>query len=67
MRQLNFVFGFVTIFILVLFSLENPEPVTVLLVPSVAEFEAPLCIVLILAMGVGAILTWTVSILSGLQ
>jgi uncharacterized integral membrane protein len=66
MRQINFLIVFATILALVLFSLENTEPVAIQIVEGV-QVQAPLAIALILAMGLGAILAWLFSIWMRLQ
>jgi uncharacterized integral membrane protein len=61
MRQINFLLIFTVLLALVLFSLENTEPAAIQIVQGV-EVQAPLCIELILAMGLGAVLAWIFSI-----
>ena len=61
MRQINFVIIFALCLALVLFSLENTQPVVIQVVQGL-QVQAPLCIVLILTMGLGAILAWFFSI-----
>jgi uncharacterized membrane protein YciS (DUF1049 family) len=61
MRQINFVIIFAVCLALVLFSLENTEPVVIRIVEGV-QVQAPLSIELILAMGLGASLAWIFSI-----
>jgi uncharacterized integral membrane protein len=61
MRQINFLIIFAMCLALVLFSLENTEPAVIRLVKDV-QFQAPIAIELILAMGLGAILAWLFSI-----
>lgn len=61
MRQLNFVMIFVIALALVLFSIENIEPVSIKVVHG-ATIEAPLCIELIVAMGIGAVLAWVFNV-----
>lgn len=61
MRQINFLLIFAVLLALVLFSLENTEPAAIQIVQGV-EVQAPLCIELILAMGLGAVLAWIFSI-----
>ncbi|MBD1935338.1 MULTISPECIES: lipopolysaccharide assembly protein LapA domain-containing protein [Cyanophyceae] len=61
MRQINFLIIFALILALVLFSLENTAPAAIQIVEGV-QVQAPICIELILAMGVGAILAWLFSI-----
>lgn len=65
MRQLNFLIIFATCLALVLFSLQNTEPVAIQIVEGI-KFQAPLSIELILAMGLGAILAWVFNIWSRL-
>lgn len=61
MRQLNFVMIFVIALALVLFSIENTTPVTIKLVYG-AAVQAPLCIILIVTAGIGALLAWVFSV-----
>ncbi|MFE1746137.1 lipopolysaccharide assembly protein LapA domain-containing protein [Coleofasciculus sp. H7-2] len=61
MRQINFLLIFAVLLALVLFSLENTEPAAIQIVQGV-EVQAPLCIELILATGLGAALAWIFSI-----
>jgi uncharacterized integral membrane protein len=61
MRQVNFALIFVICLALVLFGIENTEPVGIKLIPGV-EFSAPLSVELILAMGIGAVLAWVFSV-----
>lgn len=66
MRQINFLIIFATGLALVLFSLENTEPTVIHLFKDI-QFQAPIAIELILAMGLGAILAWLFSIWTRLQ
>jgi uncharacterized integral membrane protein len=66
MRQINFVIIFAVCLALVLFSLENTEPVAIQVVNGV-QVQAPLSIELILAMGIGAVLAWIFSVWTRLQ
>lgn len=66
MRQINFLIVFVMCLALVLFSLENTEPVAIRIVQDV-QVQAPLAIELILAMGLGALLAWIFSVWTRLQ
>lgn len=66
MRQINFLIIFAVCLALVLFSLENTEPVVIRIVNGV-QVQAPLSIELILAMGLGASLAWIFSIWTRLQ
>jgi uncharacterized integral membrane protein len=61
MRQVNFVMIFVICLALVLFGIENTEPVGIKLVKGVG-IQAPLCVELIVAMGIGALLAWVFSV-----
>jgi len=65
MRILNFVVIFASGLALVLFSIENTELTTIQIIPGY-EVQAPLSIELVLAMGIGAVLTWLYSIWSRL-
>jgi lipopolysaccharide assembly protein A len=66
MRQINFLIIFVMCLALVLFSLENTEPVAIRIVQDV-QVQAPLAIELILAMGLGAVIAWIFSVWARLQ
>jgi putative membrane protein len=66
MRQINFLIIFAVCLALVLFSLENTEPTAIQIVQGI-QVQAPLCIELILAMGVGAVLAWFFSIWARFQ
>ncbi len=66
MRQVNFVAIFAVIVLLVLFALENPEPATITVLPTV-KLQLPLAVELISAMGIGAVFAWVFSVWSGLQ
>lgn len=61
MRQVNFVVIFVISLALVLFGIENTDPTVIHIVQGV-DVEAPLCIELIIAMGIGAVLAWVFSV-----
>ncbi len=61
MRQVNFVVIFVISLALVLFGIENTDPAVIHLVRGI-DIEAPLCVELILAMGIGATLAWVFSV-----
>lgn len=66
MRQINFLIIFVIALALVLFSLENTEPVSIHIVRDI-EVQAPLAVELILAMGIGAVLAWVFSVWTQVQ
>ena len=57
MRQVNFTLIFVIGLALVLFGLENTQPVSVKFVEGI-EFTAPLCVTLVITLGIGAVLAW---------
>jgi uncharacterized integral membrane protein len=57
MRQLNFVMIFVVCLGFVIFGLENTQLVTIKFF-GVKDVQAPLCVELILAMGIGAVVAW---------
>ncbi len=61
MRQLNFVMIFVISLALVLFGIQNTETVGIKVFEG-AIISAPLCIELIVAMGIGAVLAWVFSV-----
>lgn len=66
MRQINFVVIFVIALALVLFGIENTERVLIHIAPGV-DVEAPLCVELIVAMGVGAVFAWVFSVWAQVQ
>lgn len=66
MRQVNFVVIFVIALALVLFGIENTDPAVIHIVRGI-DIEAPLCIELIMAMGIGAVLAWVFSVWVQLQ
>ncbi|WP_293122335.1 LapA family protein [Microcoleus sp. bin38.metabat.b11b12b14.051] len=66
MRALNFFFIFLICLALVLFSIENTEQTTVQIIKGV-QLKAPLCVELIVATGLGAILAWLFSLWSRMQ
>lgn len=66
MRQVNFVVIFVIALALVLFGIENTEPVIIHIAPGI-DVESPLCVELIIAMGIGAVFAWVFSVWAQLQ
>jgi lipopolysaccharide assembly protein A len=66
MRAINFLIIFLICVGLVLFSVENTEPVMIKLVKGV-DIQTPLCLALIGAMGFGAIVAWMFSVWTRLQ
>lgn len=66
MRQINFVVIFVIALALVLFGIENTESVIIHLAPGM-DVEAPLCVELIMAMGIGAVFAWVFSVWAQVQ
>ncbi|MFH7241514.1 MAG: lipopolysaccharide assembly protein LapA domain-containing protein [Spirulina sp.] len=66
MKQINFVVIFVIALALVLFGIENTEPVLIHIAKGL-DVEAPLCVELIMAMGVGAVLAWVFSVWAQVQ
>ena len=66
MRAINFLIIFLFCVALVLFSLENTDPATIKFVKGI-DIQAPLCVELIGAMGLGAVLAWIFSMLNRLQ
>ncbi len=66
MKQLNFVVIFVIALALVLFGIENTEPVLIHIAKGL-DVEAPLCIELMIAMGIGAVLAWVFSVWAQVQ
>ncbi|MEO0350207.1 MAG: LapA family protein [Cyanobacteria bacterium P01_A01_bin.15] len=61
MRQINFIVIFVICLALVLFGIENTEPATIHVVRGF-DIKAPLCIELMISLGVGAVLAWVFSV-----
>src|SRR4028118_416097 len=61
MRQINFLIIFALCLALVLFSLENTESAVIQIVQGI-QVQAPLCIELIFAMGVWAVIAWIFSV-----
>lgn len=61
MRQINFVTIFVICLALVLFGIQNTEPVSIRVIEGL-EIQAPLIIELIVATGIGAVLAWIFSV-----
>jgi putative membrane protein len=66
MRQLNFIVLFAIALLLVLFALENTDPVSVQITPG-NSVSAPLAVELIVAMGIGAVIAWFFSVWSNMQ
>ena len=66
MRALNFFFIFLICLALVFFSIENTQPVVIQVIQGV-QVKAPLCVELIVATGLGAILAWLFSLWSRMQ
>ncbi|MEG3846202.1 LapA family protein [Microcoleus sp. herbarium19] len=66
MRLLNFFFIFLICLALVLFSIENTEPTAIQIIKGV-QVKAPLCVELIVATGLGAVLAWLFSLWSRMQ
>ena len=66
MRQVNFVVIFVICLALVLFGIQNTTPVPIYIVNGI-ELQAPLCVELIVSMGIGAVLAWVFSVWVQLQ
>ncbi len=66
MRQINFVIIFVVCLALVLFGIENTEPVSIKIVEGL-NVQAPLSVELIVAMGIGAVLAWIFSVWARVQ
>lgn len=66
MRQVNFVLIFAICLLAVLFSLENPQPVPIQIIPGL-KVQFPLCIELLLATGIGAVTAWSFNIWNRLQ
>lgn len=61
MRQINFVIIFVICLALVLFGIENTEPAVIHVIEGV-QLQAPLCVELLVSMGIGAALAWIFSV-----
>ncbi len=66
MRQINFVIIFIICLALVLFGIQNTEPVSIRVLQGL-ELQAPLAIELIVAMGIGAVLAWIFSVWAQVQ
>lgn len=66
MRQVNFFMIFVIALALVLFSIQNTQPVAIKLVEGLS-IQAPLCIELIFAVGFGAVMAWVFSVWTQVQ
>jgi uncharacterized integral membrane protein len=66
MRQVNFVLIFTVCLLAVLFSLENPQLVTIHFFPGF-KVQLPLCIELLLATGIGAVTAWSFSLWNRMQ
>lgn len=66
MRQVNFVIIFVICLALVLFGIENTEPVAIRIVEGV-QVQAPLSVELLLATGIGAVFAWVFSVWTQVQ
>ncbi|MEB3355280.1 MAG: LapA family protein [Synechococcales bacterium] len=66
MRQLNFLLIFALCLVIVLFSIENTDPVVIHLAKGI-DLQAPLAIELLAAGGLGAVLAWFFSVWSRLQ
>lgn len=66
MRSLNFFLIFLICLALVLFSIENTEPTSIQVIKGV-QIKAPLCVELIVATGLGAVLAWLFSLWSRMQ
>jgi uncharacterized integral membrane protein len=66
MRQINFVVIFVIALALVIFGIENTEPVIIHIAKGL-DVEAPLCVELIIAMGIGAVFAWVFSVWAQVQ
>lgn len=64
-RAINFVIIFLLCLALVLFSLQNTDPVVIKLFRGI-DIQAPLCIEMIVTMGLGAVLAWMFSMWSRL-
>nr|WP_313887520.1 LapA family protein [Nodosilinea sp. LEGE 07088] len=57
---------FVIALALVLFGIENTEPVIIHIAPGI-DVESPLCVELIMAMGIGAVFAWVFSVWAQVQ
>jgi uncharacterized integral membrane protein len=66
MRQVNFTLIFVICLALVLFGLENTQPVSVKIVEGL-ELKAPLSVTLVITLGIGAVLAWIFSVWAKFQ
>lgn len=66
MRSLNFSLLFIICLAIVLFGVQNTQPATIQIYQNL-EFEAPLAVELIIAMGLGAGLAWLYGMWSQLE
>lgn len=66
MRQVNFTLIFVICLALVLFGLENTQPVSVKIAEGL-ELTAPLSVTLVITLGIGAVLAWIFSVWARFQ
>jgi uncharacterized integral membrane protein len=55
---------FVISLALVLFGIENTDPAVINIIPG-KHIQAPLCVELILSMGIGAVMAWVFSVWTG--
>lgn len=61
MRQINFTLIFVICLALVLFGIENTQPVSIKIIEGF-QIKAPLSVELIVTLGIGAVLAWVFSV-----
>jgi uncharacterized integral membrane protein len=66
MRQINFALIFIICLALVLFGIENTEPVVIRILQGV-QVQAPLSVELLLATGIGAAFAWVFSVWTQVQ
>ena len=65
-RQLNFIIIFALVLAVVLFAIQNSEPVIITILPDF-ELKAPVAVEFLVAVGLGATLAWLFSIWTQLQ
>ncbi len=66
MPQVNFILIFVICLAVILFGLENTQPVSIKIIEGL-EFRAPLCVELLVTLGIGAVMAWIFSVWVDLQ
>ena len=67
MRSINFLIIFAFCVAMFFFGIQNTQSATIQVVPDRFQFEAPISLELIGAMGIGAVLAWVFSLWTGIQ